>query len=121
MDFGCEGGGGESFSGSVKEGKFVTKIFLADNVEWTEVLKICEKWCLLNDVKTSIKQREIKDLVAHLTNFYTRITIKTWSIYNVNSGFIFHLILVGTLSILILFLKSIGGGWGGFCLMEKIC
>ena len=121
MDFGCEGGGGESFSGSVKEGKFVTKIFLADNVEWTEVLKICEKWCLLNDVKTSIKQREIKDLVAHLTNFYTKITIKTWSIYNVNSGFIFHLILVGILSILILSLKNIGGGGGGFCLMEKIC
>ena len=23
------------------------------------------------DVKTSIKQEEIKDLVAHLTNFYT--------------------------------------------------
>ena len=29
------------------------------------------------DVKTSIKQQEIKDLVAHRTNFYTRITFKT--------------------------------------------
>ena len=28
------------------------------------------------DVKTSIKQQEIKDLVAHLTNFYTRLTFK---------------------------------------------
>ena len=68
-----------SFSGYVKEGKFVTKIFLPGNVEWTEILKSCEKWCLLNDVKTSIKQQEIKDLVSHLTNFYTRTTFKTWS------------------------------------------
>ena len=33
----------------------------------SEVLKICGKWCLMNDVKTSIKQQEIKDLVVHLT------------------------------------------------------
>ena len=100
----------------------MTKIFLADNVEWTEVIKICEKWCLLNDVKTSIKQQEIQDLlVAHLTDFYTRITFKTWSIYDVNSGCTFHFILVCTLSILILSVKNIGHGWGGFFLMEKIC
>ena len=73
--------GGESFSGSVTEGKFMTKIFLADKVEWAEVIKICEKWCLLNDVKTSIKQQEIKDLVAHLTNFYTRIIPSKLQVY----------------------------------------
>ena len=72
-------GEGKSFSGSVKEGKFMTEIFFPDNVEWTEVTKICEKWCLLNDVKTSIKQQEIKDVVADLTNIYARITFKTWS------------------------------------------
>ena len=47
------------------------------------------------DVKTSIKQQEIKDLVAHLANFYTRIT---WCI--------FHLILVGILCILKLSVKN---------------
>ena len=31
----------------------------------SEVLKICEKRCLLNDVRTSIKQK-IKDLVAQI-------------------------------------------------------
>ena len=72
-------GEGKSFSGSVKEGKFMTEIFFPDNFEWTEVIKICEKWCLLNDVKTSIKQQEIKDVVADLTNIYARITFKTWS------------------------------------------
>ena len=39
--------------------------------------------------------------------------------YNVNSGCIFHLILVGILSILILSVENIGGGWGGFCLWKK--
>ena len=52
------------------------------------------------DVKTSIKQQEIKDLVAHLANFYTRIT---WCI--------FHLILVGILCILILPVKNRRVGW----------
>ena len=33
VDFGCKGGGGKKFSESVKEGKFVTKIYLAGNVE----------------------------------------------------------------------------------------
>ena len=56
-----------------KENSWRKSFLIADNVEWTEVIKICEKWCLLNDVKTSIKQQEIKDGVAHLTNFYTRI------------------------------------------------
>ena len=41
--------------------------------------------------------------------------------YNVNGGCIFHFILVGILSILILSVKNIGQGWSGFCLMEKIC
>ena len=53
--WGC---GGESFSGSVKEEKFVRKIFLADNVERTEGHEICEKQCLPNDVKTIIKHNK---------------------------------------------------------------
>ena len=93
-----------------KQGKFVTKIFLADNVEWSS--KNLWKMSAANDVKTSTKQQEIKDLVAHLINFYTRITFKTWSICNVNSRCIFQLILVGILSILILSVKNRRGpGW----------
>ena len=41
--------------------------------------------------KTRMKQEKIKDLVAHLANFYTRIIF--------NSGCIFHLILIGWYSI----------------------
>ena len=60
------------------------------------------------DVKTSTKQQEIKDLVAHLTNFYS---YKNYLLkYNVNSGCIFHLILVGILCILILSVKKRGSG-----------
>ena len=46
----------------------MTKISLADNVEWSSK----NLWKMMSaDVKTSIKQEEIKDLVPHLTNFYT--------------------------------------------------
>ena len=70
------------------------------------------------DVKTSIKQQEIKDLVAHLTNFYIYKNYLQNLKYNVNSRRIFHLIFIGILSILILSVKD--GGWGGFYLTEKI-
>ena len=71
-------GGGWGFQWiSVKEGKFVTKIFLADNFEWSSK----NLWKMMSaDVTTSIKQQEINDLVAHLTNFYARrLTFKTWN------------------------------------------
>ena len=71
------------------------------------------------DVKNSIKQQEIKDLVVHHTNFYIYKNYLQNLKYNVNSGCIFHLILIGILSILILSVKD--RGWGGFCLAEKIC
>ena len=98
------GGARVSIDSLQKENWWRKSFLIADNVEWTEVIKICEKWCLLNDVKTSIKQQEIKDLVAHLTNLYTRIIPSKLQvyIYNVNSGCTFHFILVGILSILIL-------------------
>ena len=58
---------------SVKKGKFVMKIFFSDNVKWNSK----NLWNMMSvDVKTSIKQQEIKYLVAHLTNFST---FKTWN------------------------------------------
>ena len=60
------------------------------------------------DVKAGITQQEIKDLVAHLTNFYYLQNLK----YNAKS----RCILVGILSILILSIKN--SGWGG-CLTDK--
>ena len=73
------------------------------------------------DVKNSIKQQEIKDLVVHHTNFYIYKNYLQNLKYNVNSGCIFHLILIGILSILILSVNNEGRGGGGFCLTEKIC
>ena len=64
-------GGATVSSESVNKGRFGTKIFL--QIMLSEVLKICQQWCQLNDVKTSIKQQEIKDLVSYLTSFDTRI------------------------------------------------
>ena len=88
---------------------------------WTEVIKICGKWCLLNDVKTSIyKTTRNKRFDGSSYKFIYKNYLQNLK-YNVNSGFIFHFILVGILSILILSVKNIGQGWGGFCLMEKIC
>ena len=57
------------------------------------------------DVKAGITQQEIKDLVAHLTNFYYLQNLK----YNVKS----RRMLVGILSILILSIKNSGGGGVG--------
>ena len=72
----------------------------------SEVLKICEKWCLLNDVKTSIQQQEIKYMVAHLSYKFLYKNYLQNLKYNVNSRYT----LVGILSILILSVKNIGGG-----------
>ena len=54
------------------------------------------------DVKVSIRQQEIKDLVVHLTIIYKSYLQNLK--YNVKSGCIFHLILVGILSISILYI-----------------
>ena len=79
-----------------------------------EVLKICEKM-MSADVKANIKQQEIKDLVTYLTILCKKYlqSVK----YNVNRRCIFHLILVGIASTLILSIKN--EGLGG-CLTDKI-
>ena len=88
----------------LNKGKFMTKIFLADNVEWSSK----NLWKMMSaDLKTSIIQQEIKGLVAHLTNFIHELYLKS----NANSGCICHLILVCILSILILSVKNREGGW----------
>ena len=69
------------------------------------------------DVKTSIKQQEIKDLVAHLTNFYIYKNYPQNLKYDVNSRCIFHLTFIGILSILILSVKD--GGVGGWFLLNR--
>ena len=57
---GCGG-----LSESAKKEKFVTKIFLSDNDKWSSN----NLWKIMpDDVKVNIKQQEIKDLVAYLTN-----------------------------------------------------
>ena len=58
------------------------------------------------DVKASIKQQEIKDLVAHLTMFYKKYLQNLK--YHVKRGCIFHLILLGIPYILILSVKNRG-------------
>ena len=63
------------------------------------------------DVKVSIRQQETKDLVVHLTIFYKSYLQNLK--YNVKSGCIFHLILVGILSISLLSIKNKGGGGEG--------
>ena len=71
-----------------------------------EVIKICEKM-MSADVKANIKQQEIKDLVTYLTVLCKKYfqNLK----YSVNRGCMFHLILVGIPSTLILSIKK---GWG---------
>ena len=54
------------------------------------------------DVKVSIRQQEIKGRVIHLTIIYKSYLQNLK--YNVKSGCIFHLILVGFLSISILYI-----------------
>ena len=66
-----------------------------------EVLKICEKM-MSADVNANIKQQEIKHPVTYLTILCKKLKC------NVNRGCIFHLILVGIPSTLILFFKNRG-------------
>ena len=63
------------------------------------------------DVKSTIKQQEIKDLVAalHLTNFYKKYSSYLQNFkYNVKKVCIFQLILVGIPSIFISSVKNRG-------------
>ena len=64
------------------------------------------------DIKSTIKQQEIKDLVMwlHLTNYY-KMYFQNLK-YNVQRVCIFHLILVWY-AILILSVKNREGGLGG--------
>ena len=65
------------------------------------------------------KQQEIKVLVAVSYNFFKKYPQNLK--YNVKRGCIFHLILVGIPSILILSVKNRGAGGGrGACLTDKI-
>ena len=70
-----------------------------------EVLKICEKM-MSADVKANLKQQEIKDLVTYLTTLCKKYLQNLK--YNVNRGCIFHLILGGIPSTLILPIKNRG-------------
>ena len=55
--------------------------------------------------------------LLYLTNFY-KMYVQNLK-YNIKGAFMFHLILVGIPSILILSVKN--RGVGGFLLMDKIC
>ena len=56
-----DGDGGGGLSESIKKGKFMTKIFFPDNVEWSSK----NQWKMISaDIKSNIKQKEIKDLVT---------------------------------------------------------
>ena len=55
----------------------------------------------------------------YLTSFYKMYAQNLK--YNIKGARMFHLILVGILSTMILSVKNSGGGVGGFLLMDKIC
>ena len=56
-------------SESVKNKKFLTKIFFSDNIQ----LSSKTLWKMMPaDVKANIKQQGIKDLVTYLRNFYKK-------------------------------------------------
>ena len=70
-----------------------------------EVLKICEKM-MSADVNANIKEQEIKHQVTYLTILCKKYLQNLK--YNVNRGCIFHLILGGIPSTLILPIKNRG-------------
>ena len=68
--FGCYGVGGVGGQGGLsesdKKGKFETKIFFSDNVEWSSK----NSWKMISaDVKANIKQQELKGLGAVSSKF----------------------------------------------------
>ena len=70
------------------------------------------------DVKVSIRQQEIKDQVVHLTIFYKSYLQNLK--YKVKSGCIFHLILVGILSISVLSIRPQSIVWFASVLPQKM-
>ena len=97
-----------SLSESVKQGKSMTKkFFFFFQIMLNEVLKMISA-----DVKADVKQ-QIKDLAVASQNFYEKYLQKLK--YTVKRANIFHLILVGIPSSLILLVKNRrwGGGGGG--------
>ena len=97
-----EWGEGWGLSESIRKGKFMTKIFFSNNIEWS----FKNLWKMMSaDVKANIKQQEIKDPVVYPTKKYLQ-NLK----YNIKRGCIFHLILVGIPFVLILSIKNRGAG-----------
>ena len=111
----------------IKKRKFMTKIFFSDNVEENSK----NLWKMMSaDVKANMKQHEIKDLVTYLTILCKKYLQNLK--YNVNRGCIFHLILGGIPSTLILPIKNRGvrgflnwqddsPKWHLICLVNTIC
>ena len=100
-------------SESVKKRKCLTKIFFSDNVEWSSK----NLWKMMSsDVKANIKQWEIRDPVAYITNFCERYLQNLK--YYVKRGCIFYFRLVGIPSIFILSVKIRRSG-GGFYLNKQ--
>ena len=90
-------GGGDWLNESVKKGKFLTKIFFSVIVQL---------------IKTTINK---KIWWLYLKNFYKKQLQNVK--YNIKRTCIFHLILFGIISILILFVRT--RGWSFFRLTEK--
>ena len=96
-DGGGRGEWGRELSESVKKGKFVTKSLVLDNVEKSSK----------NLWKMTTRSKRSGNCI--FTKFYKKYyqNLK----YNVKTSCIFHLVLVGILSILILSVKNRGSGW----------
>ena len=72
------------------------------------------------DVKTNVKQWEIKEFCGCIVQTFIRSIFKTWDIYSVKRACIFHLILVGFPSRLTFPVKNRKVGRRGVYLTEKI-
>ena len=97
-------------SESVKMEKLVTKIFFSDNVEWSSK----NLWKVISaEVKAKKTTRNKRSGGCILKIFLRNIYLQNFK-YNVKRACIFHLILVGILSILILSVKNREWGRGGF-------
>ena len=90
-------GWGRGLSESVKKGKFVTKSLFLDNVEKSSK----------NLWKMTTRSKRSGDCI--FTKFYKKYLQNLK--YNVKASCIFHLVLIGVLSILILSVKNRGSGW----------
>ena len=93
-------GWGEGLSESLRKGKFVTKMFFPD-AEWSSKN-------LRKIISADVKANKSNWWWFYLTNFYKKYLQNLK--YSVKRECIFHLILVGILSILILSVKNRDGG-----------